>query len=126
MITKFEHMDSINHFLTEFMLFLHKKERNIWIYTDCFHIYIRKSKRHYDGKLIDCIDIASIEVDEEYKGQKILTTLLETLFQKYPKFNYLVESILEPRLIGFLQKYGFVKYPEHDEDINNMIKINNI
>jgi hypothetical protein len=88
------------------------KLRNEWIVVDGFKMYVRKSKRFYDNKFVDCLDIASMEA--EVQGTGIFTKILTKILSDYPKTNIFVESILNPRLKPFLEKFGFIEYRTDD------------
>lgn len=103
-------------FLTKFEDFIQSKLRIVWIEVDGFKMYTRKSKRYFEYQHIDCLDIATI--DAAVTGTGTFTRILEALLEKYPTNHFFVESILNPRLPKFLEKYGFVDFGD-----NNMILV---
>lgn len=108
----------LDNLIMKIRLFLFKKIRNEWIYFDYGKIYVRQSKRFYNGKLIDCFDIASIEIDEEYRGRGFFKLFLNKFIETYPNKNIFVESILNPKFLVYLKNYGFI---EHNGVENNLI-----
>jgi len=111
----------VSQFFDKLRLFLFKSIRNEWIYVDGFKMYVRKSKRLYQNNIINCFDIASMEAD--IPGSKIFTSILTEFLKRYPNTNIFIESILNPRLFLFLEKYGFKKYPIGEEYQHSMILI---
>lgn len=95
-------------FLNKVEVFMNDNIRNQWIIIDEFKMYIRKSKRYYEGESINCFDIASIEAQQ--RGTGLFTEILTQLLEIYSETNFFVESILNPRLPAFLKKYGFIEY----------------
>ena len=131
MITLFENFEEINinddiqihidDILNQIEEFMNLPIKNKWIGNDEIKIYIRKSKRYINEKMIDCFDIATIEVEKQGKG--LFTKILDQIIQKYPTTNIFIESIMEPRFRGFFKRKGFKyiseMYPE------NMILLQN-
>lgn len=81
--------------------------------------YCRKSFRRYPltkGKLstLNAIDIASIEVDPDLRGQGIFTKFIEAFESVAHEEGYAVyvESILEKKLNKFLKGRGYKDYNE--------------
>ena len=91
--------------------------------------YCRKSFRGYplvEGKLstMNAIDIASIEVSPDYRGQGMFTQFLDA-FEEIAKekgYAVYVESILEKRLNKFLSNRGYRDYNEFFPGTNSWIK----
>lgn len=95
---------SIPEFFEKLREFLKSDARNLWINTNDFKIYVRKSKRPYNNKLIECLDLATIEVFEPGKG--LFTELLDYLLKRQVH-NIFVESILDKRFYNFILSKGF-------------------
>ncbi len=106
------HNETIIQFFDRLNLFVKGKLRNEWIIVDGFKMYVRKSKRLYNNGFVDCLDIASMEA--EIRGTGIFTKILTKLLSDYPTTNIFVESILNPRLVPFLNKFGFIEYRTDD------------
>ena len=111
----FEYTDKIYKFLAS-------SERNAWIYYPKLHmkVYVRKSKRYLNlnKSLSDCFDIASVEVeDEDNCGKGNFTRFLnqiEPWLKSLNKFDAIfVESIVNERLIPYLEKRGYQKVAEN-------------
>ena len=83
--------------------------RNQWISERNISVYVRKSVRMIEGDLVACLDIGSVEVDEEHRGVGIFTGFLQRMEDYGKKLNrtIFVESILEPRLLRFLLQRGY-------------------
>jgi hypothetical protein len=90
--------------------FLNGTTRNIWISDDddnpIFSIYVRKSKRFIGGLYRDFLDLATINILEDYQGRKIFQRFLRRLIDEYPN-NIYVESILNPAVDHICSKFGF-------------------
>ena len=86
--------------------------RNTWIYERDISIYVRRSQRFIDGKVIPCLDIGSVEVIEKHRGIGIFTSFLNRFEEAAKKLNraVFVESILEPRLVSFLNRREYTNY----------------
>jgi hypothetical protein len=90
--------------------FLNGTTRNIWISDNddnpIFSIYVRKSKRFIGGLYRDFLDLATINILEDYQGRKIFQRFLRRLIDEYPN-NIYVESILNPAVDHICSKFGF-------------------
>jgi hypothetical protein len=106
-----------SNLISELDKFLNSSIRNQYIGDENISIYIRKSKRSIDGKLIDFLDIANISIDEKIQGKKVFTNLIQTIISKYPNTNIFVESILNPAVETVLNKFSFKRKSGPD---NNM------
>lgn len=84
--------------------FLYSRFRNQWIEEPGIAVYVRKSLRND----ID-IELASMEAYDKGKGS--LTKLLDRI---EPYYNIMVENVLNPRLIDFLKRRGYVKYGKYE------------
>lgn len=91
--------------------------RNVWLNEPKFSVYIRRSMRYINGEKIPCLDLGSIEVDEEERGKGVLKAFLLKMENAAKQMNraVFVESVLEPRLIPFLLNRGYLKYPDSSE-----------
>lgn len=91
--------------------------------------YCRKSFRLYSFKkdapvFINAIDIASIEVHPDRRGQGVFTKFLEA-FEEIAKENgyaVYVESILEKKLNKFLKNKGYEDYNKFVPGTDSWIK----
>jgi GNAT superfamily N-acetyltransferase len=72
-------------------------------------VYVRKSNRLWEGRLLPCLDIGNVTVDEEQRGRGVFTDFLERFEEAARKMGRasLVECILEPRLYAFLLRRGY-------------------
>lgn len=98
---------------------------NQWIRERCMNVYVRKSKRYINGKMVDCLDFASVEVDERHRGKGYLKKFLVRFEQEATKLKraVYVESILEPRLVPFLTRMGYKFVPNTAMISPSMYKI---
>ena len=104
------------------------KLRNAWIKERGISIYIRRSVRLLDPNsttATPCLDIGSVEVDEDERGKGIFTAFLSRFEREAEKIGraVYVESILEPRLKKFLLKQGYQLVPNSSEMSPSMFKI---
>ena len=114
--------------LTEFLNT--KWPPNQWIEEPHMRIYVRRSLRmlgnNKDGenKLTPCLDVATIEVDEEKRGKGLFTLFLSRVENEAKNLhrNVYVESIQEPRLVKFLTKRGYEFVPNTCEWNPSMFK----
>lgn len=84
---------------------------NKWIYLPEYrlNLYYRITRRLIDGSMRDTIDLATIEIDEEFRGKGYFTSFLvemEKLADKYSRVIF-VESILNDSLYSFLCRRGY-------------------
>ena len=75
-----------------------------WINEKYIHIYIRRSKRFINGEFHDCLDLASVTVDENMRGKSIFSKFLFKFEKEAKKMNRVVylENVLEERLQNYL------------------------
>lgn len=100
-------MNQIEEFVRE------GKRQRKWIHIPRYHlnVYFRVTSRYLDGKLVDTLDIATIEVDFRHQCQGNFTRFIaevETIAAKYNRYVY-VESILRGFLFDSLLKRGYKK-----------------
>lgn len=101
--------------------------RNTHVETDQVKVYVRKSQRHYEGKMVRCLDIASITiVENKNRGRGVFTMFLEKLLKKYPNENFYIESIVNPIVMLITTKFGFVTTPTSHPINPDQILIRNI
>ena len=82
-----------------------------WVRIDRYHLdlYFRVTTRYLDGKMVESIDIATVEVDKECQGKGYFTQFIneiELLAIKYNRYVY-VETILRGFLFDSLVKRGY-------------------
>lgn len=97
---------------------------NQWLRERFMDVYVRWSKRYIDKQMIECLDFASVEVDERHRGKGHLTKFLLRFEEEAKRLNRAVyiESILEPRLVPFLVKRGYKFVPGIDPMNPSMYK----
>lgn len=73
-------------------------------------LYVRITQRYFDGaRAWPVLDIATVEVCEDQRGQGIFTRLLSRVRRTYPQLHLYVENA-EPRLARRLLQLGFRQY----------------
>lgn len=90
--------------------FIESDIKNIWIEEPNIRVYVRRSLRCLTGNTLEkCLDIASVEVDENKQRQGIFTKFLVEFEQSAKKLNryVFIESILHEKLLEFLVKRGY-------------------
>jgi N-acetylglutamate synthase-like GNAT family acetyltransferase len=89
---------------------------NQWINHPYIRVYVRKASRRLPGTtgFQQTFDVANIEVHHEYRGEGRFTEWLNTAEAEAKKNEFdavFVESILEERLIPFLERRGYQHMP---------------
>lgn len=113
-------LDTVSEFMADFDSFINQNQsQRKWLLINGFKMYVRKSKRYYNGNIIDCVDLATIE--STTTGTGLFTLILEEILRKYPNKNLYVESILTNKFYNFFKKYGFVAIG--DEESMNLVKL---
>lgn len=92
----------------EILKFLNNSDRNIWIENDLYKIYLRKSKRYFQGTIYTCFDIGQIEVAEEFRYQGHGKRFIEKFHEINPYQLTMIESVLNSSLQDHLRKNGWV------------------
>ena len=90
--------------------FVESTFRNAWIQEKNIRIYVRRSQRFIDDKAIPCLDIGSVEVDENKWGQGIFTKFLNRFEAEAKKLKraVFIESVINERLLAHLKnKRGY-------------------
>ncbi len=83
--------------------FLKEEYKSKWLYFDGLYgsskVYVRKSTRLIEGKLRRCLDIGTIEIDEQFRGRGVWTRFTAELAEKDLKpFNLIfVENVMTKR-----------------------------
>jgi len=81
-----------------------------WLDDESMKVYVRKG-RHLlkpGGKIQVCLDIASVEVDEEKRGQGIFSDFLNKAHEMNPWDATFVECVHNQDLALFLMKSGWM------------------
>ena len=111
--------------LSEFLA--DEKLRNAWIDELNMKVYVRRSMRMIGDEVYKCLDIGSVEVDEDKTGKGIFTKFLARFEQEAKKIGRVIfiESILNPRLYQYLLKNGYKTAPRSSDISPNVYKIIN-
>jgi N-acetylglutamate synthase-like GNAT family acetyltransferase len=94
--------------------FLNNHAHNEWLKSEKMDVYVRKGHHLIDGEIRSCFDVANISVPEKLRGHGIFTKWLEQVEKKILPFGIeyvFVESILELRLVSFLNSRGYKEIP---------------
>ncbi|MCT7958857.1 hypothetical protein [Laspinema palackyanum] len=92
----------------QFFEFLSKTRllKNRWISDEKIKVYLRLSWRKYNNQVQQFLDIAAIEVDEEYRFQGLGKQFLQFCRSNSP-YPVMVENCDNPHLRNHLQKQGW-------------------
>jgi GNAT superfamily N-acetyltransferase len=99
--------------------------RNKWVYERKINVYIRRSSRIIGTLRLPCLDLATVEVDENYRGQGIFTKFLirfEKLAKNENRVIY-VENVMNERLKMFLLTNGYKLHQDSNEFLVCLVKI---
>ena len=88
-------------------------------------VYVRRSMRYIDEQMVECLDFATVGVDERHRGKGHLTKFLLRFEQEAIRLKRVVylENILEPRLVPFFIKMGYKFVRNTDMTSPSMYKI---
>ncbi len=97
---------------TEVTLFIQSRNRNQWLDGDNVQIYLRKSVRNFKGEAIQCLDLASISVDEKFQKKGLSKKIINLLVELNPFKALFIENILNPFFYDALKKRNDVEFDE--------------
>lgn len=100
--------------------FIQSEQRNQWVREGHASVYLRRSHRLVEGRMLPFLDLGSIEVDEEERGKGELHRVLERMIGT--GMNIYVERILSPEVEHVCLKMGFT-YHTNEELNKNMYRI---
>lgn len=89
--------------------------QRLWVYGAEGKAYIRVTQRMTaPGCLQPTIDLATVEIDEQFQHQGVFKEVLNVVEQKAVQYNRQVylENVLNEVLIAPLQKYGYTMLEE--------------
>lgn len=78
-------------------------------------VYIRVSQRTFGGVQHKCIDVSNVGWPVHRRGQGRFGSML-TLIRSECQFPIFVENVLEPRLVPYLERRGFTRVNQYDEE----------
>ncbi len=87
--------------------FLESDARSEWVYEPGIRMYVRKA---LPTKAAEGIHLQLASLDADVRGVGALTAVLE---RYEPLLGIMVESILEPRLIPYLERRGYRIHASH-------------
>lgn len=82
-----------------------------WLADDKMKVYVRKGRHILSpavGKAQITLDVASVDVLEEFQGQGLFSEFLEKAHEMNPWEATYVENVLNPRLGAFLVRSGWM------------------
>jgi GNAT superfamily N-acetyltransferase len=99
---------------TPLSAFLDGPLRNEHIVAGPLVVYVRKAHHIINEKMVQCLDVASIDVPERHRGQGHFHRWLQKAEATARAYGLVVrvESILEPRLVPFLARRGYLRVPD--------------
>lgn len=89
--------------------FINSKWKNKWIKEGKVICYMRKSSRLYEGRLIECIDIASVTIDELTRESGHFTKFLEQVEETAKKEDraVFIENVMTERFCNLFRRKGY-------------------
>lgn len=84
--------------------------QRLWVYGTEGKAYIRITQRMISsGNIQPTIDLATVEIDEEFQNQGVFKKVLEVVEHKAAQYDrhVFLENVLNEVLIEPLQKYGY-------------------
>jgi len=84
--------------------------QRMWVYGNEGKVYIRTTQRMTSpGQMQPTIDLATVEIDEEFQNQGVFKEILQLVEHKAQQYNRAVflENVLNEVLIQPLQNYGY-------------------
>lgn len=87
-----------------------------WLDVPEYHmrVYLRVRNRYINGRKFPAVDIATVEVDMDVRGQGLFTAFLDNAVELLALRHGLVvyvENVLEERFRGFFPKKGHAPDP---------------
>jgi hypothetical protein len=107
------HIMNLNTFLAD------QRLRNAWIKEPHLSVYVRKSRRSLTTYIVmDCLDIASIEVSVRHRNKGYFSHFLVVFEQAARDTNraVYVENVISPILPTFLTGLGYKQTPTSTSD----------
>lgn len=85
------------------------RSNRAWCRHNGLSVYLRRTRRSFDGNVFDCIDIGNVEVTDERKQNKgRFRSLLHLLTSALPAQSYLyTENVLTPQFANYFIRTGW-------------------
>lgn len=91
--------------LDEFLASKKLYPRNLWLGDETISVYVRKSRRYLRGTdTKQCLDIATIDVKKDKRGQGRFTRFLQHAQEVNPYPYIYVENVIKERFAEFFRK----------------------
>jgi len=83
------------------------KRWNLWIKIGKYgEIYFRRTQRKLEDEIVSCLDVATSNIKEKYRGQKIYTQVMDYIEKNARVECIYHENVLNEQLSEFLVKAG--------------------
>lgn len=100
-------MDKLESFLAM------SRPSNLWLENDVMQAYCRKSRRvlSSSGKvsLNSCLDLATLVVDEDYRGRGLMTEFIKRAHEANPYEFTVLENVLNKRFMKRMIGMGWTR-----------------
>lgn len=95
--------------------------RSSWKHGKEGKIYLRASRRLLGGKVLDTIDLATVELHEEFWGKGVFSQVLAQVERKAAEHGraVFVENVLNPIIDGALRRRGYCR---RDDELSSYWK----
>lgn len=91
--------------------FLSGRVRSTWVQEGYASVYLRKSQRYVEGRVVTALDIANIVVDPICWRMGVCTETFRVLHSNNPYQITYVENVLNNYLFDHLKKAGYILLP---------------
>jgi hypothetical protein len=96
----------------EVAAFINSRNKNQWLDGNHVQLYLRKSHRCYQGDMVQCLDLASISVDEKHRNKGLSKKSIKMLLKLNPFKILFIENVLNPHLYESITKSYQTEYSE--------------
>ena len=101
-------MKTVIEQLSDFIEETEKGLKNLWIQDDKMQVYVRKGYHLLSGKASTTLDIATVEVYDEYRNKGLWTEFLKSAIELNPWSAVYVENVHNPYLASSLIRRGWI------------------
>lgn len=109
----------LSYFLLERFAF-ESRETNKWFDFNHMRVYVRKGFHYIHGRVLSTLDIANVQVDEEYQNQGRFRWFL--VGAEDTDLPIYVENILSIRFANFFRRRNYVMLPMYEQSIVSAFK----
>ena len=81
-----------------------------WVHGEEGEIYLRIAQRHLQGKRTRCLDIATVNIYEQYRSSGVLTSVVQEVEKQGKRYAVpaYAENLFEDRLVQFFIARGWL------------------